>query len=268
VSLARTILETIPTRTRDEGSDEMLDATAFADKARAELNYYRQQYPELPAKVQVRDDLFSGLMVSRGNLLIGKDTMIPQSRAEALLQHEVGTHIVTYFNGQAQPFRQLYTGLAGYDELQEGLAVLSEYLVGGLSRSRLLAARVIAAHCLIEGASYVETYRLLNREYRFRRRLAFTITQRIYRGGGLTKDAIYLRGLVHVLDYLRAGGQIDLLLVGKIAEEHIPIIKELQWRNVLKPVLLRPRYLDMPQTESRLVELRAGLTVFNLVEGK
>ena len=29
------------------------------------------------------------------------------------------------------------TGLTGYDTLQEGLAVLSEYLVGGLSRPRL-----------------------------------------------------------------------------------------------------------------------------------
>ena len=239
VRLARTLLETLPSRTRDDASAEMVDANAFALKARAELDYYRQQYPELPAKVQVRDDLFSGLMVSRGNLLIGKDTLIPQSRVEALLQHEVGTHIVTYFNGQAQPFRQLYTGLAGYDELQEGLAVLSEFLVGGLSRSRLrlLAARVLAAHSLIDGASYVETYRLLNREYRFRRRLAFTITQRVYRGGGLTKDAIYLRGLVHMLDYLRDGGQIDPLLVGKIAEEHIPIIQELQWRNVLQASL-------------------------------
>ena len=88
-------------------------------------------------------------MVSRGNLNIGKRVKIPESRVEALIQHEVGTHVLTYINGMDQPFQQLYCGLAGSDELQEGLAVLSEYLVGGLSapRFRILAGRVMAAKC-------------------------------------------------------------------------------------------------------------------------
>ena len=47
-------------------------------------------------------------------------------KAAALLAHEVGTHIVTYVNGKAQPFRQLYAGLAGYEAFQEGIAVLAE----------------------------------------------------------------------------------------------------------------------------------------------
>ena len=80
-------------------------------------------------------------MVSNGNLLIGRKAKIPASRVDALVQHEVGTHLLTYFNGRAQPFQMLYTGLAGYEEMQEGIAVLSEYLVDGLSvpRLRLLA---------------------------------------------------------------------------------------------------------------------------------
>ena len=67
-----------------------------------------------------------------------------RARVGASLQHEVGTHLVTYYNGLEQPLRLLHVGLAGYDETQEGLAVLAEYLVGGLSRSRLrtLAERV------------------------------------------------------------------------------------------------------------------------------
>ncbi|NIQ16470.1 MAG: DUF1704 domain-containing protein, partial [Candidatus Dadabacteria bacterium] len=69
-------------------------------------------------------------------------------RVEALLQHEIGTHALTYFNGLSQPFKQLCIGLSGYEELQEGLAVLAEYLVGGLSkpRLRLLAGRVVAVN--------------------------------------------------------------------------------------------------------------------------
>ena len=48
-------------------------------------------------------------------------------------------------------------------------------------------------------------------------RTAFTVAMRVYRGGGLTKDAIYLRGLEQVSGYLAAGGEVERLLVGKVA---------------------------------------------------
>jgi len=175
---------------------------------------------------------------------------------------------VTYFNGRAQPFRQLYCGLPGYEALQEGLAVLAEYLVGGLSRPRirLLAGRVIAAHCLITGASFIETFRELHGTFGFDQRTAFTSTIRIYRGGGLVKDAVYLRGLVKLLKYLERGGELEPLFVGKITTEHIPIIQELQYRHVLKPAPLRPRYMEQPHITEKLTYLKKGLTPLHLVE--
>jgi uncharacterized protein (TIGR02421 family) len=164
----------------------------------------------------------------------------------------------------------LYTGLAGYDELQEGLAVLAEYLGGNLSRPRvrLLAARVVAAHMLADGASFVETYRELDTTYQFDQRTAFTITMRIYRGGGLTKDAIYLRGLLAVLDYVQRGGELAPLFVGKIAASHIPLVRELQLRTILHPAPMQPRYMQEPSTAARLERLRQGVTVSDLVERK
>ena len=265
--LAEEILETLPPHTRDDYGKKYLNAAAFAERARDELAYYRNIAPSMTAEVQVRSDTV-GLMVSRGNLLISRNIKIPESRADALIQHEVGTHILTYFNGRTQPFRQLYSGLAGYEELQEGMAVLAEYLVGGLSRPRvrLLAGRVAAVKCLIEGASFIETFRTLNRDYGFEQRNAFTITARVYRGGGLTKDAVYLRGLVKLLKYLEMGGDVVPLLVGKIAADHVPVIRELQWRQVLHSNPLRPRYLDYPETEEKLNKLRNGYTVLNLLE--
>ena len=267
VALAKNILTNVPPHGRDESTRNSLNALQFAERAKTEIAFYRQTYPPLSTKVQVRDDTV-GLMVSRGNLLIGKQTEIPRSRVEALLQHEVGTHIVTYCNGRVQPFRQLYCGLAGYEELQEGLAVLAEYLVGGLSRPRirLLAGRVIAAHCMITGASFIETFRTLHDGFGFNQRTAFTITIRIYRGGGLVKDAVYLRGLVKLLKYLERGGELEPLFVGKIATDHIPIIRELQYRRVLKPAPLRPRYMEQPHITEKLTYLRKGLTPLNLLE--
>ena len=200
VKLAKNILAKIPPRTRERGTGHSINAIEFAKRAKKEIDYYKHTYPDFNSKVYLRDDTV-GLLVSRGNLFIGNDIKIHPSRIDALLQHEVGTHIVTYFNGKAQPFRQLYSGLSGYEELQEGLAVLAEFMVGGLSRPRmrLLAARVIAADCMITGATFLETFRVLTSTYGFDKRKAFIITIRIYRGGGLVKDAIYLRGLVELL---------------------------------------------------------------------
>ena len=69
---------------------------------------------------------------------------------------------------------------------------------------------------------------------------------RTYRGGGLTKDAVYLRGLLQILKYLREGGELEPLYIGKIASAHLPLIAELRLRHVIKPPALRPRYLEDP----------------------
>jgi uncharacterized protein (TIGR02421 family) len=269
LNLAYEVLNRVPSRSRDESPRGAADAETFAARATEEIAHYRRLYPAIRGKVEVRKDL-SGLMVSRGNLLIGAQLKVPQSRVEALVAHEIGTHMVTYVNGQAQPFRQLYVGLPGYDELQEGIAVLSEYLVGGFSRPRLrlLAARALAVRRMVEGADFVEVFRELDRAHDFAQRTAFTVAMRVFRGGGLTKDAAYLRGLVGLLNYLREGGALEPLLVGKLGANHVPIIEELQWRKVLVPAPLRPRYLDAPEAVERLADVRRGASVLDLVKGR
>jgi len=265
--LAEELLERLSRRSRGNSRHDSVDAEGFARRAREEIAYFRKADGELTNSVEIRSDI-TGLMVSRGNLLVGEQANIPAGRVEALIQHEVGTHLLTFVNGRAQPLKQLYSGLAGYEELQEGLAVLAEYLVGGLSgsRMRLLAARVLAVRHLVGGASFIETFRFLNRAHNFDQRTAFVITMRVYRGGGLTKDATYLRGLVRLTEYLRRGGDFEPLLIGKIAENHVPIVRELLWRQVLKPPPLRPRYLDDPRFPQRLTHIRTGVTPYDLVE--
>ncbi|MDH3814346.1 MAG: DUF1704 domain-containing protein [Acidobacteriota bacterium] len=261
------ILRAIPPKSRDGAASGTVTAEKFAERAREEIEYLRQQLPELEATVELRPDV-TGLMVSRGNLLVSARSRIPISRVEALIQHEVGTHVLTYHNGKAQRLRHLYTGLAGYDALQEGLAVLSEYLVGGLSkpRLRLLAARVVAARSMIAGATFVECFRELGDHYGFNRRTAFVITMRTYRGGGLTKDAVYLRGLGQILKYLATGGELKPLFIGKIAVNHIPIVRELRWRGVLREPPLAPRYMNDPEALERLLHLQGGVSVIDLLK--
>ncbi len=251
----------------DHERSELLDAERFAAHARDELDYYRRLDPSLQASVEVRDDI-SGILVSHGNFLIGRDVHVSTTRLQATLNHEIGTHALTYHNGKRQPFQQLYAGMAGYEELQEGLAVFAEYLTGGLSlpRLQLLAGRVVAVHSIIAGASFIETFNLLQHEHGFHPFTAFTMTMRVYRGGGYTKDVVYLRGLVNLLDYLVTAENFELLYYGKIAMEHLHLIEELRWRNVLKPLALMPRYLQTPEAVQRIDALRAQPGIMHILE--
>jgi uncharacterized protein (TIGR02421 family) len=266
--LASEILETYPPRTRESRRNGTLTAGAIAEHARLEIESYQQAYPGFSGRVEVREDISSGLMVSFDTLLIGQETRLPAFRREAILHHEVGTHLLTYFNGRAQPFQLLSLGLADYQELQEGLAVLAEYLGGVLSptRLRVLAARLLAAESLMQGATFVETFRVLNRTYGFETSAAFGITFRIYRGGGLTKDGVYLRGLVALLEYLKDGGNLVPLFIGKVSIDHVPVIEELRLRRVLSPAPILPRYMQTERGKERLERVQTNGNIFELVE--
>ncbi|MEJ2468056.1 MAG: DUF1704 domain-containing protein [Campylobacterales bacterium] len=270
---AERMLKAMPPKDRENiGADSdsaTVSAEQFAREAETELAYYKKLYPEMTSNVQLREDIVSGAMVSGGDFLVSKWAHFPAKRVEALLHHEIGTHIVTYVNGTAQPFKQLHTGLSGYDEMQEGIAVLSEYLCGGLniSRLRILAGRVVAANCLVTGASFLDTFTRLHEAYGFKPKTAFTITTRIFLGGGLTEDAGSLRGLLFILDYIAKGGAIEPLYVGKIAANHIPLVEELLYREILSRPPLFPRYLQEPEAAARLKEIQEKkLSIMDIIE--
>jgi uncharacterized protein (TIGR02421 family) len=263
---AEELLERLPIKEDSEEMPDSISAHEFAERAQEEITYFRAQYPQINAGVKIRDDIV-GLMVSEGNLHIHTHTRIPRKRIEALIQHEVGTHILTYYNGKAQPLQLLYCGVPGYEELQEGLAVLSEYLVGGLTKARirLLAARVLAVDDMVNGSAFEEVFSKLTHQYGFAPQTAFNIAMRVYRGGGLTKDAVYLRGLVSLLEYLKEGNDIEPLLVGKIRQDYIPVVQELIYRRVLHSIPIKPRYITDPECLSRLEQLKTEGSVFTLI---
>ena len=259
------LLETIPPQAP---STQTVTAGAFAEAARAEFDRYRAVYPDFPVRVEVRDDI-SELMVSFGRLLIPESAAFRADRVDPLLHHEVGTHVVTFQNGARQPLTLLTIGLPGYDETQEGLAVLAEYLTGGLDprRLRVLAARVVAIGQMLDGAGFLEIFESLRTDHRIPARTAWSVAIRVVVGGGSVKDAIYLRGITRILDALAEGSSLEVLFVGKLALDHIPLIQDLLDREVLHAPWVRPRWLDVPGAQERLERLRAGVSVTDLYEG-
>ena len=244
-----------------------LDAEAFAKLAQAELDRYRAFAPDIESHVELREGS-TGVMVSNGDVLIAPTARISATRAEALLQHEIGTHVVTYVNGAHQPLRVLASGLAGHEETQEGLAVLAEYLVGGLSASRLrqLAARVVAVHEMLDGAAFAEVHGGLV-DSGVSAEQAFTITTRVFRAGGLTKDAVYLRGLHELVGHIGAGKPIETLWLGKMPLDAVPLVDDLHQRGLLVDPLLVPRYLEHSGAPRRLAGIPEVTSLASLVGG-
>ena len=245
---------------------DSLGADGFREVVAREIARYRANAPDLDTTVTVRDDI-PGVLVSKGHVLIGSDLRVPAGRADALVQHEVGTHVVTAVNGRAQPLQLFAVGLPGYDETQEALALLAEFVAGGLMPQRLetIAARAVAVHVMTDGATFVETFRELRDRWDVAAPKAFQTAMRVHRGGGLTKDLVYLRGLERLLHYLRDGNELEPLLLGKLALEHVPVIQELRWREVLEPARLSPRWLTRPESAERVAIACSGVTVLDLV---
>ncbi|MGA8855447.1 MAG: tyrosine/phenylalanine carboxypeptidase domain-containing protein [Christiangramia sp.] len=262
---ARNILDSVEEE-NEYADSEVLDSKAFSSMARKEFDYFRQQDENFKCKVHIREDV-NVMMVSHGELYVPADYKMNRVEAEALIQHEVGTHILTYYNGSNQPLDQLSIGLADYDPLQEGLAVMSEFMVDGLTanRLRILAGRVLAGEALMEGGNFQEIFRLLKTDYGFSAERSFNITSRIMQGGGFMKDIIYLKGLVLLKEYLKNGGDYEPLLAGKYGIKHTGIIKELTDRKVLKPGQLKPSFLHSERMYKKLELIRQGLSLPQMV---
>lgn len=251
---ARTILE----RVRPKPSRaEAFDAAHVAAAARDLVARYRSSDERFEAQVEVRDDV-SGLLVSGDKLMISSDSRIAAHRLDPLLSHEVSVHLLTYFNGATQGLTIFRTGLAHYEGIQEGLGVFAEWAVGGLTaaRLRLLADRIVAVDAMIRGATFVDVYRLLRNDFLFARTGAFDITARVFRSGGLAKDAIYLEGFLAVIDRVARGGSLEEFWLGKIAPEHVDAIDELLQRGLLHPPVFVPEFLAREDCKKRIASLR------------
>jgi uncharacterized protein (TIGR02421 family) len=242
-----------------------LDAYAFAEAAERELDYYRAVDSDISAHVEIRDDC-SEIMVTNGILLVPVSARVSEARTNAILAHEIGTHVLTYVNGAAQPLRLLAAGLAGYEETQEGLALIAEHLVGGLTAARLrqIAARVVAVQLMVAGATFRAVHERLCGE-EFTPVSAFAITMRAFRSGGLTKDAVYLRGLAALLAHLGAGGSLDALWLGKVPLTEAHLVQSMHDGGALNEPRLRPRYLADTEPHQRLEALRSPSSVVDLV---
>lgn len=250
LSAARTIVDSV--RKAKKPAD-LVGADELREHACMLVDTYQQEDAEFAPDIEVRPDV-TGLMVSYPKLMIDSHATVSLRRVEPLMAHEVSIHLVTGHNGAKQPLSLFASGLAGYEEIQEGLGVFAEWAVGGLyaSRLRLIAARVIAVRMMLDGADFVHCYHELKRNCGIDRRTSFRICSRVFRSGGFAKDAIYLRGFFRVMEFLSEGGDLAPYWMGKIAPVHVPVVKELAERGLAAPGRLVPEFLGREETKARI----------------
>ena len=91
---------------------------------------------------------------------------------------------------------------------------------------------------MLAHGDFVKTYHALMNEFSLDKEFAFTLTTRVYRGGGFTKDYLYLTGFIDILNVAKERS-IDNLLVGKTGLLDFDVVSEMVERGMLeKPVPL------------------------------
>ncbi len=214
----------------DEPASQDMEKVFSALEAKAYFDAFSKQY-DFPLNVKFSTHMAADAMVSNVSqtLLIKKNTKFSKNQLLTLAHHEIGVHLVTTYNGMLQPLKIFSNGFPKNVETQEGLAVFSEYMSGALTLKRLkeLSYRVLASDSLIKGYSFSDTFDLIHNQYKLNRHDAFSITLRAHRGGGFTKDRLYLSGLRKVYKRYQAETSMDNLLTGKVSLAYEEAIKML-----------------------------------------
>lgn len=188
-------------------------------------------------QLKIDDNMIAKALVSGTTVKINSTAQISKTETMALAHHELGVHLVTTLNGRSQPLQILSLGSPVNAMTQEGLAILAEYQAGYMTvkRLKILALRVLAVESLIKDKNFRTTFMLLKEGYLLDDDTAFTITARVYRGGGLTKDYLYLQGFHQMLNAQETAKNFTNLLTGKISLDHLPLITRLIDKGILLP---------------------------------
>ena len=224
---------------------------------------YSKRY-DFEYNLKISNNISAAAMVLNNTqtLVLRKNHKYSNNQLKVLANHEIGVHLVTTFNGLSQPLKVFSNGFPNNVETQEGLAVYSEYMSGSLTMYRLreLAFRVIAVDSLSKGYSFSDTFNLLNGQYKLERHKAFSITQRVHRGGGFTKDFLYLTGLRNVYQYAKQNKDLGKLLMGKVCMSYTPTIDKLADLGLaISPKYYTDAYESNSNTNSKLDFILDGL---------
>ncbi|PID70044.1 hypothetical protein CSB37_03475 [bacterium DOLZORAL124_38_8] len=189
---------------------------------------------------QISDSVADIQVTKKGKILIKETATFTTNRLNALLVHEVGAHVFRNENGKQQPFKIFQRGTAGYLQTEEGIAIHNQNMLGlNLGEKFIAPALLVATIYMAKTMNFRELFNWLKDTFDISDDMAWSRCLKAKRGftdgnelGCFTKDAIYFRGNNEVEKFLKGGGNLDELYIGKIS---IADLKILEHYKDLKP---------------------------------
>ncbi|MBX2799902.1 MAG: flavohemoglobin expression-modulating QEGLA motif protein [Myxococcales bacterium] len=244
------------------------DGTLSAEEAATRLEQMAAPHFDEPLPVQLDPALGSLAAAGSKRVRLRDGVRYTEAQLEQLLQHEALVHSATKRNGRNQRWlRSLGLSSPRTAATQEGLATLAELITDTIDLLRLkrVALRVKAVHAALQGADFLDVFRLLL-EAGQPEVEAYRSTMRVFRGGDVrggvafTKDVVYLSGLREVHTFLLAAmreHRHDLpvtLFVGRLTPGDAVALAPLVQSGLLQPPAVVPPWV------ARRDHLAANLT--------
>lgn len=196
------------------------------------VNAYLAQHKLTAWKIKVLEEATSGMQVNKKNtIMINKKAKISENRLQALIAHEIETHIFRLENGRQQPYELLQHGTAGYLLTEEGLAIYNQRRLNlPLGDKHFSPALNTVAIFRGTNTSFAELFHHLLEAYDVDKERAWNTCVRVKRGlqdtsihGTFTKDLLYFVGYQRIRQLVRDKGidELKKLYIGKIGIEDL-----------------------------------------------
>ena len=236
-----------------EIKEENIRAQRFGvDKAKEIFEEAFDKYG-FKGKIKVDKKSLSTVMVvnSTKTVVLKDGATFSKNELQYLAEHEIGVHMVTTMNATNNKLKIFSVGLPINTRTGEGMAVLSEYLSGNFTMNRLreLALRVVAVDLMCNGSDFKECFNSLVQDYKIEHNRAYNLVTRVYRGGGFTKDYLYLNGFSQLFKFWKDGNDLTPLLVGKTSIGFYNTIVEMIDRNLIEKPQFITKSFAKPRTE-------------------
>lgn len=247
-------------RLRLETPRAEIDALAAAAWLREQLE---RIFPDDPPRVELDSSLASLASAGSRRVRLRADARFRGLQLRQLLEHEALVHTATRRSGKAQPvLSTLGLSMPRTTATQEGLATLAELLSDTLDLARLrrIALRVIGLQAAMDGADFVELYRLFLDAGQDVEE-SFHSARRILRGGDAVwkggvclgvfpKDVVYVRGFLRVHGFLLAAARAGLedaprrLFCGRLTLGDVLLLGPLFEDGTIQPPGVVPRWVE------------------------
>lgn len=216
-------------RWADEGPGAAASEPLFdSDDIEQPLSLYCQTQALLeelgvPFRVRVSRTLLAVAATGDGVIFVATGHKLCAAEARRIALHEVRGHALPRARAARHPTRLFLAGTAGGTDDEEGHALLIEQEAGLLSQARRhhLALRHIAAVGLFEGGTFADVVQRLSPSYCDVQE-ALRITARVFRGGGLGRELVYLPAWLRVRECFEHSPRArELLGRGRIGVRHV-----------------------------------------------